>query len=74
MRDTSPAAAQVQIEAIRRLTPATRLTQALALSESTRAFALSRLRAMHPTWSELELVELLLGVPLIPVRSADPEP
>lgn len=72
MHDTTPAARQVQAEAIRRLEPVQRLKQALELSDSVRALALSRLRKLHADRSELELVELLIGAPLIPARPADP--
>lgn len=66
MHDTTAAAEQVQLAAIRSLEPVERLRQALELSESVRALALSRLREIHPDRTELELVELLLGVTLVP--------
>ena len=72
MRDTTAAAEQTRIDAIRRVEPAQRLAQALELSESVRAIALSRLRELHPDRTELELVELLTGNPLIPTHSAGP--
>ena len=72
MRDTTPAAEQARLDAIRRLEPIQRLMQALELSESVRALALSRLRELHADRTELELVELLIGAPLIPVRPAGP--
>ena len=68
MRDTTPAAEQAQLEAIRRVEPIQRLRHALELSESVRALALSRLRTLHADRAEVELVELLLGVPLFPGR------
>ena len=68
MRDTTPAAEQARLEAIRRVEPIQRLNQALELSESVRALGLSRLRYLHADRSELELVELLLGIPLVPKR------
>ena len=37
MRDTSPAAEQARLDAIRQVEPIRRLTQALELSESARA-------------------------------------
>lgn len=74
MRDTTPAAEQARIDAIRRVEPIQRLTQALELSESVRALALSRLRELHTDRAELELVGLLVGSPLIPVRLAGPTP
>ena len=72
MRDTAPAADQAQLEAIRRVEPIERMKQALELSESVRALAVSRLRELHAGRTELELVELLHGAPLIPGRSAGP--
>ena len=69
MRDTSPAAEAARVDAIRRLEPMQRLMQALELSESVRALALGRLRELHGDRTELELVELLLGAPLIPTRT-----
>ena len=70
MRDTTQAAEQVRVEAIRRLEPGLRLRQALELSESFRSLAVSRLRGWHPERTDLELVELLLGGPLITPRPA----
>ena len=70
MRDTTPAAEQARLDAIRRIEPIQRLRQALELSESARALALSRLRILHGDRTELELAELLLGVPLVPERPA----
>ncbi|MEO6066681.1 MAG: hypothetical protein ABJB33_06685 [Gemmatimonadota bacterium] len=72
MRDTTPAAEQVRLEAIRRLDPIQRLAQALELSESMRAFALSRLRQVHADRTDLQLMELLAGAPLIPAPPAGP--
>ncbi|MEE8115541.1 MAG: hypothetical protein V3T28_00430 [Gemmatimonadales bacterium] len=72
MRDTTPATEQARLDAIRRLEPIQRLMQALELSESIRALALSRLRELHADRTELELVELLIGAPLIPARPAGP--
>ena len=62
--DTAPAAEAVRIAAVRRRAPADRLRQAMAWSESLRSVALARLRRRHPGRSEVELVELLLGVRL----------
>jgi hypothetical protein len=74
MHDTSPAAEAVRVAAIRRLPPTQRLLQALELSESVRALALARLRDLHRDRTELELVELLLGAPLIPARTSGSTP
>jgi len=72
MRDTTPAAEQARLDAIRRLAPIQRLTQALELSEAVRALALSRLRELHADRTDLELVELLVGAALIPPRPGGP--
>ena len=69
MRDTAPAAEQIRLEAIRRLDPVERVRQALALSESMRALALAGLAARFPGHTRLELVEILLGAPLVPASA-----
>ena len=58
MRDTTPAADAIVHAAVLRVPRAERLRQALELSEQMRTLALT-----------LELVELMLGVELVP-RSA----
>jgi hypothetical protein len=70
MRDTTPDADQARLDAIRRMAPIDRLIQALALSDSVRAFALSKLRAAYSDRTDLELVEMLVGAPLLPARPA----
>jgi hypothetical protein len=70
MRDTTPAADQARLDAIRRMEPVQRLVRTLELSEWVRAVALARLRTAHPDYRDLELVELLLGRPLVPDRPA----
>ncbi len=69
MHDTTAAAQQVRLAAIRSVAPIDRLSQAFELSEWARALALSRLRKIHGGRTELELVELLLGTTLVPQRS-----
>jgi hypothetical protein len=69
MRDTTPAADEIRLAAIRRMPPAERLRQAFALSESVRNVALARLRSLHPGCSDLELVEILVGRQLVPPSS-----
>jgi len=61
MRDTEPGAENVRLAAIRRMTPAERVRQALELSEWAKNLALAGLRERHPACSEVELVALLLG-------------
>ncbi len=72
MRDTTPAAEEVQLDAIRRMAPIQRLVQALELSESVRALALSRLRELHPDRTDLELAALLACAPLFPPHPDNP--
>lgn len=64
MYDTSPAARDAIIAAIRGMTPAERLSQALHFSEQTLEVALAGLRARYPGKTEREILELLLGRPL----------
>lgn len=59
--DTSRAAEDIRVAAIRRQRPADRLRQTLTFSESTRALALASLRRRHPERTDRQLVELLLG-------------
>jgi|SRR5665213_2731347 hypothetical protein len=60
--DTTPEAEAVRIAAARRRAPADRLRQAMVWSESLRRVAVDRLRQRYPGRSDVELVELLLGV------------
>lgn len=53
-RDTTPAAAEAQEEAYRRIGEAGRFRVALELSDLTHSFALAGLRARHPEMSEEE--------------------
>lgn len=66
MNDTSPEAAAVVREAIRRTPPEERVRQVLALSEQMRTLSLTALRRRHPEHSTLQLVELLTGEILVP--------
>ncbi len=65
MGDTSLAAERVRVDAIRSIAPIQRLVQALELSESVRALAIARLEILHADRTELELMELLVGAPLM---------
>ena len=65
MRDTSTEAIAVVQATIRAIDPVDRLHAALAHSEAMRDLALARMRVRYPNRSTLELVELLLGQPLI---------
>lgn len=59
MRDTTDEAEQVRLAAIRRMTPAQRLRQALDHSEAMRRVTLSALRRRYPECSDRELAERL---------------
>jgi len=72
MHDTTAAARHVQADAIVRIEPVQRLQQALDLSESVRALALTRLRSLHAGRTDVELVELLINAPMIPARPTRP--
>ena len=74
MRDTSPEAEAVVLDAIRRRPPIERMRDALALSEQLRAVALERLRAQYPGESTLALVERLTGESLRPAARQGPTP
>jgi hypothetical protein len=69
MRDTTATAQRIQLEAIRAMPPAARLAQALALSESNRRLLVAALRVRHPSWTDLQLVELSIGRRLVPPTS-----
>jgi hypothetical protein len=71
--DTSPEAAVIQASIHRRLTGAQRLQIAVEMSQLAREFALTRLRNVHPDWSDAQLKRELLrysflstGTPLPP--------
>ena len=54
-RDTTPAAAQIQEEIYRRLTPADRLRMAIEMSEFARSLSRAGLRERRPELTESEL-------------------
>jgi hypothetical protein len=64
--DTSPEAAEIVRQAILRTAPADRIRHAFELSEQIRELSLSRLRMRYPSYSTLQLVEILIGESLIP--------
>lgn len=72
MHDTSIEAAAIACAAVRRRHPAQRMRDALELSETLRALALSRLRRQHPGDAPIALVERLTGEPLRPVVRIGP--
>ena len=65
MRDTSPAARRLQVEALRRLDGPTRLQMAMAMSEEVRSVTVAGIRHRHPDWTDAavhrELLRLMLG-------------
>ena len=71
MSDTSPYAARIVRDAIRRRDPVERMRDALVHSEAMRELALSGLRARHPGRTTVELVELMLGERLVPRAAGD---
>jgi hypothetical protein len=66
--DTTPEAAQVQVEIYRRMPPAKRLRLVLALSDSLRAVVAAGVRNRHPEFNaqevKLSVARLTLGEPL----------
>lgn len=60
MSDTSPIAARIQANIHRRLLPADRLRIAMDMSETAHELARSRLRTVHPEWSERQLTDASL--------------
>jgi hypothetical protein len=72
MHDTSPEAAAIAGAAVRRRHPVQRMRDALELSETLRALALSRLRRLHPGDAPIALVERLTGEPLQPAVRIGP--
>ena len=72
MHDTSPEAAAVARAAVQRRLPAQRMRDALELSETLRALALSRLRSLHPGDAPIALVERLTGESLQPAARMGP--
>lgn len=62
--DTSPAADEVQLGALRRLLPERRLELAVDMSLTARALLGARLRTEHPGWSEVEVRRQLLRLTL----------
>jgi hypothetical protein len=64
--DTSPDAARVQVEILRRMTPAQRLDIAMEMSDATREGALSRIRSEHPDWTDWQVKRELLRLTFLP--------
>ena len=66
-RDTSPVAAELQIDVQRRLGGAGRLRLALEMSDLARELTRTRLRTAHPDWSERRLSLELARYALLPL-------
>ncbi|HEY5282119.1 MAG TPA: hypothetical protein VIM14_04950 [Polyangia bacterium] len=65
-RDTTPEAARIQADVLRRLAPAKRLDIAFEMSETVRSMVRERLHAQHPGLDgphlRIALIEELYGV------------
>jgi hypothetical protein len=64
MRDTTGDAEHVRLTAIRAMSPADRLRQAIELSEAARRLAVAGLRARYPGLSEAEIAAMYAGIRL----------
>jgi hypothetical protein len=64
--DTSPEAAEVQLEIFRRMTGEQRLKLALEMSDFARGVSMSRIREEHPDWSDWEVKRELLRISFLP--------
>jgi hypothetical protein len=64
--DTSPEAAEIQLDIYRRMTGEQRLRLALEMSDFARELSLSRIRAEHPDWSDWEVKRELLRLQFLP--------
>ncbi len=53
--DTSPEAAEAQLECLRRMTPQERISQMCALSRQVKQMAFDAIRRRHPEFSEAEV-------------------
>lgn len=67
-RDTTAAAARVQLEAQRRLGEAGRLRVALDMSITARALAAAGIRREHPEWDDARVRRELLRLAFAPAR------
>ena len=67
IRDTSPEAAKVQLEILRKMTGEQRMQIAFKLTDFMRRAALSRIRSEHPEWTEWQVKRELLRIAFHPV-------
>lgn len=64
VHDTTPDAEQVRLAAIRAMSPAERLRQAIDLSEAARRLAVAGLRARYPGLRDVEIAAIYAGFTL----------
>lgn len=64
--DTSPDAARVQLEILRKMTGEQRIKIAFKLTDFMRRAALARIRSEHPDWSEWQVKRELLRIAFLP--------
>jgi hypothetical protein len=67
-RDTSPAAEAIQLEILRKMSPAERLLLALDMSEFVRKLARAHIHEEHPDWPEARVTRELLRRALFPLE------
>ena len=74
-RDTTEEAYAAQVAVYRRMTPAQRVTMALAMSEEAREITLAGIRRHHPDWTDqqcrLELYRRMHGPELVELAWPD---
>jgi hypothetical protein len=66
LSDTSPEAAEIQLNIFRGMTGEQRLRLALDMSDFAREISLSRIRAEHLDWSDWEVKRELLRLQFLP--------
>lgn len=59
-RDTSPEAARIQVDVLRRMSPERRLQLAFEMSEMVRDLARARIRAHHPDFNDAQVHDELI--------------
>jgi len=64
--DTSPEAARVQLDILRKMTGEQRMKIAFKLTDFMRRMALARIRAEHPDWTSWEVKRELLRIAFLP--------
>jgi hypothetical protein len=64
--DTSPEAAEVQLNIFRRMTEEQRLAMALEMSGLVRETILSRIQSEHPEWTDWQVKRELLRLTFLP--------